>query len=93
MTEKSLVSSSGNAQLSSETSSGSDDSPEFEQSPLPVPITAEPAEDLSLPSKYKSAIKGFVSHLKEKLNTSKNQLVILFSSADIVVSYSLFSAF
>lgn len=78
MTEKNSVSSNENAQLSSETiSSGSlsDSSPEFEQSPLPDTIAAEPMEDLSLPSKYKSAIKGFVSHLKQKLNASKNRLV------------------
>lgn len=68
MTERNSVCSDDNSP-NSETSM----SPEFEQSPLPDPIAAEPMEDLSLPSKYKSAIKAFVSHLKQKLNTSKNQ--------------------
>lgn len=50
---------------------------EFEQNSVSSDtiIDAPPVDEISLPSKYKNIIKGFVSHLKDKFNpnSSKNE--------------------
>lgn len=48
---------------------------------------SEPTEEISLPTKYKHIIKGFVSNLKEKY-LSKNQLVKQIFSISISLFYT-----